>query len=55
MSKSCDFYIERNSKMWCAVKKDEIEYTTYKEYCKYAYTKYCPIFQFYEKIKKDKI
>ncbi len=52
MAKACDFYIERDRKEWCAIKKGQISYATYNEYCKNDYFKKCPIYQFYEKEKE---
>ncbi len=37
------------------VKKTEISYDTYKEYCKHDYSEKCPIYQFYVDAKEGKV
>jgi len=46
MGKSCDFYIEQGSKYWCVIKKAEISYETYREYCYCDDMKKCPIYMY---------
>ncbi len=55
MSKNCDFYLDKGSKYICTVKQDEVNYSTYREYCKDNYSKKCPIYQYYLKEKDGKI
>ena len=55
MAKKCDFYIDKGSKYMCMIKKEEISYSTYQEYCKYDYSKKCPIYQYHLKEMEGKI
>lgn len=49
MAKDCDFYLDKGSKYICMVRQSEIDYSTYKEYCKGDYSKNCPIYQYHLK------
>lgn len=57
MSKKCDYYIEKNNKDYCALKREkniedaEIGRETYMEYCRRDEMKKCPLYMFYEKNK----
>ncbi len=47
MAKKCDFYFYENNKDICMIKKEDISYKTYNEYCKYDNFKECPIYLYY--------
>lgn len=49
MAIDCSFYLEKSNKYICMIKKGEIDYKVYKEYCKNDNSKNCPIYQYYLK------
>ena len=48
MGKCCDYFVEKDKKEYCALKKDQISYEQYKEYCRADDMKKCPIYQFWK-------
>lgn len=49
MAIDCSFYLEKGNKYICMIKKGEIDYKVYKEYCKNDDSNNCPIYQYYLK------
>ena len=45
----CSFYFNKKNEYICTIKRGEISYEVYKEYCKNDYSKKCPIYQYYLK------
>jgi len=48
MSKTCDYYTNYAGKEYCILKKAEISWQQYADFCKYDDMKECPIYQFYK-------
>ena len=49
MGRTCDYYIERSGKDYCALKNEQISYQLAKDYCRRDDKESCPIYLFFEK------